>query len=383
MSKIVLKGFYGFGNLGDDILMITTARLVEGIFPQAKIFVCSDARNPGYIKKLLGTSAEIITSDTSLSADWIIHGGGGVFFDFQHGTAKYSWLNRAIQTIGYSSYRKFHRIYRQLRRVREINSIFRAGLGIGVGTYTSSSRKFYVDILTLADFDFLMVRDSESLDRVKRFNFKYPVHLASDLAFLHEHWTTDATAHVQATGTRKIIGIILRDWIYDNHAHLEKMFDVAIQLSGEGKQLKFFSFDKNSDRTFIEKFSTLFSVQVWEPDRCDLSDYLREIAACNVVVSSRAHGAIISACLGIPVLCLVIEPKLGQIAAMLAKSSLFITPESPEVILASIGELIKNEQVLREYTKLDVRHNREVMMEGLAIFREIIGQQSKASSCEK
>ena len=88
MGKIILKGYYGFGNFGDDILMVTTYWLLKDIFPSDQIIVCSE--NPGaqYIELLCEKSVPVVNSNSGLHADWIVHGGGGVFFDFNEGTSK-------------------------------------------------------------------------------------------------------------------------------------------------------------------------------------------------------------------------------------------------------------------------------------------------------
>ena len=81
MIKILIKGFYGFGNFGDDILMLTTHSIVKEIFPLAEIFIGSESKNPGYIHKYL-PGIKIVNSSENLKVDWIIHGGGGVFLRF-------------------------------------------------------------------------------------------------------------------------------------------------------------------------------------------------------------------------------------------------------------------------------------------------------------
>ena len=136
MGKIILKGYYGFGNFGDDILMITTYWLHKDIFPTDQIIICSENPDVQYIELLCEKSVQVVNSNSGLHGDWIIHGGGGVFFDFNEGPRNYYWLNQLITFIGYASFRKTYNFIKSLRGSKSIEAKFRAGLGIGVGTYT-------------------------------------------------------------------------------------------------------------------------------------------------------------------------------------------------------------------------------------------------------
>src|SRR3990170_7556134 len=114
MNKIILKGFYGFGNLGDDILMLTTYKIIKEIFPTAEILISTESKNPEYIHNYF-PGIKIINSSENIKVDWVIHGGGGVFFDFTEHGLNYRLLNNVIKIIGYDSYRKVHRLYQSLK----------------------------------------------------------------------------------------------------------------------------------------------------------------------------------------------------------------------------------------------------------------------------
>ena len=40
--KILIKGYYGYGNLGDDILMLVSFNLIKSIFPHAENVIFSN-----------------------------------------------------------------------------------------------------------------------------------------------------------------------------------------------------------------------------------------------------------------------------------------------------------------------------------------------------
>jgi len=375
MGKIILKGYYGFGNFGDDILMVTTYWLLKDIFPSDQIIVCSE--NPGaqYIELLCEKSVPVVNSNSGLHADWIIHGGGGVFFDFNEGPPKYYWLNQLIKFIGYASFRETYNAIKRLTGNRGIEAKFRAGLGIGVGTYTPSSMKFYTDIVSLSDFDFLLVRDEESKAILERYKFKYPIHLGTDLAFLSRFWNRSSISSKSKDDT---IGFVLRDWQYNDNAYLEVVLKVLLALQSQNRRLKVFSFDKKSDQFFIKKFSHHFPMTIWDPQQIKIEDYLSELSECSIVVTSRAHGAIVSACLGIPSLCLAIEPKLQKVHEMLKNCSRLIEPLDPNRIMAAVDEITTNQKTFQKAAALDVEHNADIMKQGMATFKKFISHISKA-----
>lgn len=168
-KKIVVKGYYGFRNLGDDILMLVSYRLAKELFPSHKIVVCSNNSNPLYISDFLGESVTLVKDHDKLEAEWIINGGGGVYFDFKKGKLKYFLLNKFIHLIGFYSFRSIYLAYRQWKRNPGLTSIHKVGWGIGIGSYTASSQKFFSDIVSLSNFDFLLLRDQDSLKQVEKY----------------------------------------------------------------------------------------------------------------------------------------------------------------------------------------------------------------------
>ena len=367
MTKIILKGYYGFGNLGDDILMLTTYKIVRDIFPQAEIWISSESKNPEYIHKFL-PDVKITNSSQDIEVDWVIHGGGGVFFDFKEHSIIYEIINWCIKAIGYRAYSKVYDFYQRLKGNKHTKLKARAGLGIGVGTYTRSSNRFYSDILSLSNFNILLVRDDPSVTNAQQYCNSINIHKATDLAFLADHWMP---GDISVSAKKESIGFILRDWTFNNHVSVLVL--VAKKLHSQGHEVKFFSFDEISDSQFIKSVSSFGSTYCWRPNEIKLDCFLSELMTCQLVISSRAHGAIISTCLGIPVLCVCIEPKLTQVAAMLKDSArTIVEPFDQDKIYSYILETLNELPSLKEGTHGDVARNRQEMLNGVSLFRSFI-----------
>lgn len=373
MDKIVLRGYYGFGNLGDDILMLVTYNLAKEFFPNEEIVICSNSNSSSYISRLIGAPVRIIKDDESLDARLAISGGGGVYFDFKEGGFKNLILNSFIKLIGYHSFSKLYSSLRKIKGGTEVTAEINVGLGIGIGYYTSSSQKFLYDIRRLASFDFLVVRDESSFNQAKRYNPTCPVKVSTDLAFLNEYWNRISVSKVQK---QKRIGIVLRDWKFDNDFSFE-VFHQAINSLDKERGIELFSFDKKADEEFIRFFTGKFPIHVWDPEIFQLDDYLKKIAECQLIVTARAHGAILAAGLGVPSLCLAIEPKLEQVAEMLKHSSVLIKkPFSAGKTVEEITNALQSLDAKSDSVKKDVAENREKMIESIKAFREFARTKS-------
>ena len=136
--------------------------------------------------------------------------------------------------------------------------------------------------------------------------------------------------------------------------------------------IKFFSFDSFADKNFIEKFSAENSLDIWNPFSQTISSFLEKISVCQLVITSRAHGAIVSACLGIPSVCFEIEPKLVHISNLLSDSSVLVGNNTDASSMVHvITTQFKNLMQLREAVKQDHARNRRQMLNGLAQFQKV------------
>ena len=349
MKKILLTGYYGFQNLGDDLLFICNYRLLERMYPDSTIDIFTESPNPSYLENLVGKKLQYLNSSSSGDYDIIWHGGGGVFFDFKEGDRKSLLLNHFIRWIGP---RRFTKIYQWLKRKADkpvITFRQRIGMGIGVGTFTRSSVKFRSKIQQLSTFSYLIVRDEESKRNALRVCPSLKIEVASDIVFDTDLWMPVQQAVVK-TEAKGNIGIVLRDWsMSSGYNYFQDVFLAAKQLKTDGYQVNFFSFDGNTDKRYIEFFELRGEkVNVWHPQTTTLSDYLQQLKMQSVIITSRFHGAVVGACLGIPGVCLNIEPKLKSAIEMLGEvySLVDIPLEGNELISISTSENIAVSAVL-------------------------------------
>jgi polysaccharide pyruvyl transferase WcaK-like protein len=370
-TKVIIRGYYGFGNLGDDLLMLVGYRMIIKIFPQADVLICSNSNTNAYIHTFLGAQVQLIKDHDLLEADWILDGGGGVYFDFSNSSKVYELLNRLLNLFGVKWFKFLYRKYRSFKGTPGILSKFKAGIGIGVGTYTVSSSRYYADMILLSDYNFLSVRDHESESNIRKMGFNYPVYVASDLAFLTRYWCSQSST-TESENKPTCVGFILRDWKFDVASDYASVKETTQKLQALGIKVIFFSFDR-IDSKYRGEFGEC-NFNEWSPDEVSLENYLLKLKECTLVVTSRAHGAIIAACLGIPAICIAIEPKLEVVSQMLTHSSrLLQRPIIPDTLLAEIQSMLARKD-LANSVRADVEINQVKIEEAYHKFAAFVKQ---------
>jgi len=377
--KVLLSGYYGCGNLGDDILMMISFNLLRELLPDVRFSIFSNHSARAYIRNLMPGYVDMIDATQTAHFDVLFDGGGGIYFDFSNGGMRRYLLNRLIDLIGPRAYA---RLYRYLRKESmedwKITYDARIGAGIGIGPFTKSGYRYAKSMYKLSLYDLLLVRDKMSSDTLTTMHFKGKSYVTTDLAFLTDYWPLP---HLQKKKqSANSIAIILRDWPYDGHRHMAMMEETCRKLQRDGQKLSFFVFDPQSDKKYTEMFRSFGTMHVWDACQHSLSNFLSLIAVSDLVITSRAHGAILGACLGCPAICIEVEPKLKNVSLMLHRSSKLLKADAPpEVVIQNIGEIYENYSQRLRMLDEDVSENVEKAKWMIAIIRQSLHSLQRSS----
>jgi polysaccharide pyruvyl transferase WcaK-like protein len=339
IRSILLKGYYGFGNFGDDLLFAISWRWLRAHYPGASIRMCTESTDCGYLSVLVGENVEAVRNQEPLTVDLLFHGGGGTYFDFKKGPGVFGLVNMIARSLGPQLFRSLYQGIQAVRGRHRVRGRIRIGVGLGIGTYTNASRRFLFDFVELSEFDLLVVRDPASQRNATRLGVDANLLVATDLAFLTRFW-------IPAQSPNRIprtLGIVLRDWPYDNDAHLHAVKEAVTYWQKAGYQLRFFSFD-STDWNYAKQFGALGDWIPWIPHTTSMEGFLKDFGSCEVVVSSRAHGVLTAACLGVPVVSLEIEPKLSAVADMVPQGIIrVLSPFQPQRLAQAVEEAARLE----------------------------------------
>lgn len=330
-KHVLMQGYYGKANFGDDVLMKVTYNLLTEVMPSARIALTLEDAQQTYVSTML-PEVNLLESGQQKHFDMIVHGGGGVFFDF----SAYGTLHKALERIlPFGLYLSLEKFARKLLCRPRITAPVRVGLGVGVGTYSPGSPRVRHSLPILADFEALWVRDPQSVANLTRFSSVMDAAIlqGSDLAFLTEYWLPplDPSPH---RPSRPRLGVVLRDW--EGGTPTAKIESILAHLAGE-YDITGFIFDANSDSQ-MQQLLKPYTTHIWQPAAMSIADFAAKLGTQDVLLTSRAHGAICGACLNVPSVIVNIEPKLEQVHAMLPNAGCMVEANETSSWVAALKQ---------------------------------------------
>lgn len=113
------------------------------------------------------------------------------------------------------------------------------------------------------------------------------------------------------------IGIILRDWPHSwrGPQYLAAIKELYLLLKHQGRSVQLISFCSKSEiEVLTELFDNTENILCWIPQEISVKDFFSELSMFDIFFTARFHGAIFSALLEKPFICIDLEQKLSIIA---------------------------------------------------------------------
>jgi len=290
--KILVAGYYGCGNLGDDALLQALYQNLAG----TNIEVVAMAGNPERLQRAIGVRAiprrevQYFKKEMKSSAA-LVFAGGGILQD----------------VTSYFSLRYYTGLIQQAKKMKKPVMM----IAQGVGPVTSVLGKSAANA-ALRQVDLLTVRDSMSAGAARALGYPGHVEVTADLAWLLQ--AAESSAAEFSVGSMKAVAVSARPW--KGEKGLAKVFgEFAQMLFRNGFVPVLLEMDHEMDRALLDEIAKLHGGRC--PDIRNLhtpSEMMARVARTHGVVAMRLHAGIFAAKSGIAPLMIAYDPKVTAMA---------------------------------------------------------------------
>jgi len=341
--QLCIRGGYGYGNFGDDALMLAVHQVAARLCPAGETgYLC---RRAPYLRTLL-PEARILHAHhrEHLSVPLLLFGGGTQFYSFA--TRKRGLRARAAGLLSQPRLLPY-KIRQRLLPTREKelpdHADRMAALGVGVGPFVTGSAAQRQTQGLFAGMAYVSVRDARSYEMCRQWGVRN-LHQHADLCFAPDFQAVCVPGSVSAANSRiDRVGLIVRDWPHDEagDAYHHGLLAVADRLQRAGKTADFILFAGRHDRLWQRRLkATRFPVIPWNPQTASIRSFVQQLASYDLFITARYHGAVFATLLEKPALCIAVEPKLELFADVLgAAGRCWRHPFDASACLRLVGEI--------------------------------------------
>lgn len=300
MSKIVVSGYYGSKNAGDEAMLAAMLEVLNDLDPKLHITVIS--ANPEDTKKRHNVDAvswlnlkEIVRE--LRQADLLISGGGSLLQNVTSRRSLYYYL--AIITLA--------------RFLGTRVMLYAQGIGPILGGVAEKAMRFIGNRV-----DMITVRDQGSLLELARLGIKKPpIEVTADpVLAIHPVDLNVGKAIFKAYHVAKdkpVFGISVRDWQGETHYKkvLAKVSDMVVQKLNAS--VVFLPMQFPEDVKAAREVASLTA----EPctvlkDEYTTAEFLSLVGSMDLMLGIRLHALIFAGVMGVPMLGISYDPKIDR-----------------------------------------------------------------------
>jgi len=379
--KVYLKGAYGPGNLGDDVLLMAILNILKQKFHPTDITVGVEEPENA---RFLDPSVNWTYYKKPYRCDLVVYGGGGQFFDFDFSNIE---PNKKIELITrlVSGIKKQKSIFDVIGRL-----IVKARGGadglllhkkaisycIGMGPFQKDGFGTFRAKKYIRDSNFTILRDHTSLDNYLKLGGSNDlVKVFSDPSFNIKNWYFGSALNVDdSLDLTKPLVYVVRYWPYtsDGQSKIDSMIEHARAMKSKGYSIKLVSLDKNKDFPLIQMITDLDWL-IYDYKQISISDFIQKMVVdSSVIFSARAHGVWLSVLLGKPTIAVGIEPKLKEVHKSLPNSTLYTECDD---LHKDMENYVSNYTELNNNVSSDVNSGREKSIACESFFHSWLGEQ--------
>lgn len=347
IKKVVLSGYYGFRNSGDEAVLqsILLALQEEGEQAGLQIEPIVLSIDPELTTRMYGVRAvhrmrlgEV--RKAIAESDGLISGGGSLLQDAT------GW-----KTIPY-----YLGIIKLAQWAGKPTFIYSQGLG------PVNRRIFYTPIVSVFNkCAYVSVRDKESAMLLNKMGYTKDVEVVPDPVMGLP--LRGSAAEPSEGGSLPVIGVSVRYWNKDR-SELQGIAESLILIMKEqDAEIRFLPFHLPSDEEASREIVTLMRSKGVDPDKLRIvqgvehpQDMLREVAECDLLIGMRLHSLIYAASQQVPAVAVSYDPKIDQFMLRLdAKPAASVESYDAEAVAAESLRLLKEKKEWQAHKESRIR----------------------------
>jgi polysaccharide pyruvyl transferase CsaB len=312
--QFLVSGWYGFGNLGDEVILHAIRQALEQAAPGCEVRALS--YRPEHTRRYLGLEAAHQlpfgwrewaggllrgrlggTFKALWRCDVLLLGGGGFLSDWQP-EAPWCWLRQAL-------------LARLLGKKVQL-------YGIGAGPFNRRWGRWITRTLIRLAVDVITVRDEGSKSWLERAGVPaHRIHLTADPVFGLEGGAGADRQEAPAVVGLAIAPVFHLEDLWPGQAHRYRDYVQALAatcraLAAQGHELWFLPMQEDVDRKVFQDLDALLpGVVSYRALPGDVEGAIRELGRPDALVAMRLHAGILAALQGVPPVGIIYHPKVA------------------------------------------------------------------------
>jgi polysaccharide pyruvyl transferase CsaB len=299
LARLLLAGYFGSGNLGDDAILMGFLEAAKGRRYDVKA-VCGDVeqlmRRTGvtgvHKRNFAGIRAAIAECDA------VVFPGGSLFQDVT-----------SARSVAY-----YAKLVAEGKKAGKKVALLGQGVGPlrGVCTKRWAAKAF-------DSSDLVVVRDPASASTLKSIGARCTPKMGADMAWLLPEPQAASDSQAYGAAGAKAVGISIRPFGGDKSRHVVSVFaDLARMLTQNGYIPTFIEMDTVHDGPLILEVAKKVGGKV--PDMRGIGSPValqQRLSRMEAVIAMRLHAGILAATVGVPVYLVNYDPKVAALANVL------------------------------------------------------------------